>query len=281
VPTGLAEFSGHWANDLAKRFLGNSAEEDLYLGVPLLIIVAWFLLRERRQAETRFLGACFAIVVIASLGPGLYLDGHKEAPAPWALVHHLPLFNNVIAPRLAIYTALVAAVIVSLWAASSRASATLRAVLVAAAVVSQLPDAFVQTPWRLKPDIPRFFAAGGAYTTCLRPGDNLLVLPFLTDSLLWQPANDYRYALAVPDLTSQLPSRLRHNSVVGHLLANSAPPGGGAALLRFARANEVSAIAVEAARADPWRRLLSPLIRPTRREGILLYRLTPPPAGCR
>ena len=40
------------------------------------------------------------------------------------LIERSALFDNVIAPRLAVYTAMLAAVIVSLWAASSRAWAS-------------------------------------------------------------------------------------------------------------------------------------------------------------
>ena len=104
--------------------------------------------------------------------------------------------------------------IVSLWVASSRAPQAVKGLLVTAAVLTQVPSVFTQSPWQLKPDVPRFFATGGAYARSLRVRDNLLVLPYLTDSLLWQPANHYRYRLAVPDLTSQVPPRFRHNEIV-------------------------------------------------------------------
>ena len=71
-----------------------------------------------------------------------------------------------------------------------------------------------------------------------------------------------------------------HDKVAEAIIAARAPSGGGAALLRFARASGVDAILLDPARPEPWRLLLSKELRPVEIEGVLLYRLRPAPENC-
>ena len=282
VPTGILELSGSRANAIAAKFLGNTAEQDLYLGVPTLVIAAWFLASRRHTQGARFLGSALAIAVVASLGSGLYLEGRRLSAAPWALVHRLPAFDNVISARLAVYTTLLATVIVALWAASSPAATWVRATLVGAAVLALVPGVVSRTPWKLRPHVPGFFATGGASTRCLRTADDVLVLPYLSDALLWQTNRGYRFRLAAPYVASSAPPRFANDPVIQAVIHTTAVPGGGAALLRRARKLGVDAIVVEASRPGPWPTVLDRVARPKVVQGVLLYRLSgTTPAGCR
>ncbi len=272
VPTGLVALSGHWANSIAVHFRGNTSEEDLYLGVPTLLIACWYLVRDRRAAAPRLLVSALALAVVASLGAGLYVKGHRVSPAPWAIVHHLPFFDNVISARMAVYSTLAASVIVALWGASAREPRLLRGALVTLAVLTQVPNFVQRTPWKIEPDVPAFFAAHGPYERCLSPHENVLVLPYFSLALLWQANDGFRYDLAAPYLMSQAPSRLRGNTAVADVTQGIVPPGGTAALLEVARVTGSTTIAVEPGQ-EPWERLVSRALRPVRVGGMLLYRM--------
>ena len=282
VPGGLEALRGTWASRVAAHFLGNDSENVLYLGVPTLAIVCWYLIRERARASSRFLAAALALATVASLGSAVIVEGRRVGPGPWALVGHFPLFDNVITPRLAVYSALVASVTVALWGASTRTAWTVRTVALALAVMSLIPRAFGHSPWEVTAFTPRFFAGGGAASRCLRPGDNVLVLPNVSDALLWQAANGFRFRLAVDDFQPLAPAGIRERTVAVDIQRNVAPAGRGAALLRFARANAVSEIVVVEALPGPWAAALRQVARPIRVEGVLLYPVTPvrPGAGC-
>ena len=276
VPTDLIALGGTSAHGIARRFLGYDTENVLYLGLPILLIVIWYLVGERRRPASRFLAVALVAAFVASLGSSLYVAGRRLAPAPWRLVSHLPLFDNVITPRLGVYSALIASVIVALWGASPRAARPLRAVLLAVAVMSLIPRAFGKSPWEVTANVPPFFAATGSYKTCLHASDNLLVLPNVSDALLWQARDSFRFRLAVDDLQPLAPSGIQERAIVVDIQKNVVPRGGGAALLRFARANSVDEIAVVEADPGPWATTLAPVARPRAVQGILLYTVAQP-----
>ncbi len=281
VPTGLIELSGSWANTTATHFLGNTAEEDLYLGLPTLLIAVLFLRETWKRPGARILGAGLVIAVVASFGSGIYVRGNRIAAGPWALVQHLPFFDNVISARLAAYSALVAALIVACWGASGRISPFIRGLLVALAVVSQVPNSFTRTPWKARLDLPAFFATNGAYHRCLSPDDNVLVLSYFSYALIWQANDGFRYRLAAPYLASQAPPRLRNNKVVAAITGGFVPQGGGRAIVRTARAIGATVIVIENGE-EPWPTLVSHVLQARSVGGVLFYRLSgrDPAAGC-
>jgi hypothetical protein len=95
--------------DLAKRFTGNFAEDNGYLGLPFL--VTWILLwrRTRRDPFLRVALPFAATMLVLSLGSTLHFGGLvTPIPLPWALFDHLPLIHNALPARLALYTDLAA-----------------------------------------------------------------------------------------------------------------------------------------------------------------------------
>ena len=78
-----------------------------------------------------------------------------------------------------------------------RISPLVRGLLLGAAIVTLVP-ALTHEPWKLRIDEPRFFASDGAQKTCIRRGDNVLVLPYFNAALHWQQADGFRYRLAAP-----------------------------------------------------------------------------------
>ena len=114
------------------------------------------------------------------------------------------------------------------------------------------------------------------YLNVLREGENVLMLPHPAwgDSTLWQAEADFRFRTADGALNPVPPGELGADSVVRALGANELPPGGGAAVVDFARRRGASTILLDATRPRPWREALSAAGRePDLVGGVYLYRL--------
>jgi hypothetical protein len=81
-------------------FYNNSTEAGGYIGIPLLLFAGFFAWRSRRSPRMQLSLALFFVAAILSLGPKLMLDGSlREIPLPYALLHELPLVNNILPSR--------------------------------------------------------------------------------------------------------------------------------------------------------------------------------------
>ena len=107
VPTHEIAILGRW--HLSSHFPSTDAERGAYLGLPTLAIVAWFGVRFRHLASTRFLLVGLLLSAFATLGTSLWVNGRHVAWLPWREVARLPVFNNVLPVRFSVFTALLAA----------------------------------------------------------------------------------------------------------------------------------------------------------------------------
>lgn len=281
VPTPLTAVNSGWARTTAAAFAGNTAENGAYLGLPLLAVLAWFAWESQARAAARLLVVLVAAGVVVELGPDLRFRGATYAPLPWRAVVDLPAFDNVLPARLAVYTALAAALAVALWA-SGRAPPWARTLLPAAAIALTVP-AFWHDFWHATPRRPAFFA-DRADRSCVRPGETVLSLPFPSwnEGMLWQAEAGFRYRLAQASLTPVVPAGVPDRATVLSLQANEAPAGGGAAVLNVARAQGADVILVDRELAEPWRTLLARAgLRPTAIVGgVEVYRLRGAAPAC-
>jgi hypothetical protein len=192
VPTRLIGILGRW--HLSSHFPANDAERGAYLGLPTLAIVAWFGVRFRHLASTRFLLAAALLSAFATLGTSLWMNGRKVAWLPWREVARLPVFDNVLPVRFSVFTALLAAVIVALWTARSRGPITIA--LPAIAMLALMP-AFWRADYRANPERPQFFTQH-LYKICFPRNESALVFPFgfWGNSMLWQAESGFWFRMA-------------------------------------------------------------------------------------
>jgi hypothetical protein len=103
-----------WAT-LGNRFApGNLAENDGYLGIPLLIILVAAAIRYRRRGVVAFAALMMLMAEILSLGPRLTVNTHTTpVPLLMADFDRLPIFSNFVDSRFALYAALFAAVVLA------------------------------------------------------------------------------------------------------------------------------------------------------------------------
>jgi hypothetical protein len=189
IPSGLNIFGAPFA-PVAKHFASVPQEQDAYLGLPLILVLALFARAEGRQGRGRFLVACLLVCVILSFGPRLWVYGHFTAVVlPWALLMHLPLLGSALTGRFALFTSLAAALIVAIWLARpARHGWHLVLALLACAVLLPMPH-----PWRVVP-FTSFFAPGRVEAV-LGQNPRLLLLPYSRHgaSSLWQSQNEFGF----------------------------------------------------------------------------------------
>jgi hypothetical protein len=193
LPTQFVWAGGQSFLSTSARFSGDTTEAGAYLGIPTLVIVLWYAFSARRSAVARFLIAALAIGVLLTLGTGLVVKGHTDAWLPWRLVSHLPVLDNVLPARFALYVSLVASTIVALWAARRRNWAGW--LLSALAVAALVPD-LSRTYYVDRPERWAFFT-DGIYKQCFPKNENVLILPygFRGDSTLWQAETGFWFRM--------------------------------------------------------------------------------------
>ena len=190
TPNRLSAIAPEAAIRLGDRFTGT---KETYLGVPILVVALAVLVARRQRLVVRAGFAMLAVCLLLSLGARLRIGGRPTGvPLPWTAVEGLPLVQNMVPSRLAVFTALfagllLAAAVDGLWRLGGWAWRAL-AVLTAAAVLAALVP---PEPFRAPPVLatPAFFADGGVRGL---PRDGVaLVVPFpragrRNEAMVWQ-----------------------------------------------------------------------------------------------
>src|SRR5262249_7364036 len=138
-----------------------------------------------------------ALATLLSLGTALTVKGDRVAWLPWSIWAHWGVLEELNPSRVAVYATLAAAVMASIWLATTRGVVFDRPyVLPALAVAALLPPfwkaALVEHPARVA------FFSNGAYKRCIPRDETLLVFPFARwgDSTLWQAEAGFRFRIA-------------------------------------------------------------------------------------
>ena len=115
VPTSNMRLTPSALTAVGNKFvLGNVVENDTYLGIPLLAVVAVLGLRYRRCAIVRWAAAMALMSWVFSLGPRLVVNTHSSSiRLPFDLLYHLPFVSSLIDSRISLYTDLFVAVLLA------------------------------------------------------------------------------------------------------------------------------------------------------------------------
>jgi len=239
VPTHVLALTTSGLTAISRHFPANDAEQGAYLGVPTLLIVGLFAARARTSSTARFLVAAAVLSAFASLGTALHVEGERKLWLPWSAVARLPVFDNVLPARFAVYTALAAAVMVALWTASRRGWT--RVVLPLAAVAVLVPAVW-RPDFRMLPQRWPFFT-DGIYKICIPRGENVVVFPyaFRGDSMLWQAESGFWFRMAEGYLTPKPPPPFIDDKLV-QKLTFTYELAGPAQILGFSRRKHVGRV---------------------------------------
>jgi hypothetical protein len=101
---------------LADTFSGNTSENGLYLGIPLVLVLIAGAVALRRRPVMKVACAVTAVAFVLALGSRLTVGRYvwKAVPLPGAVLARLPLLDNTIAVRYSLYVTLGAALILGL-----------------------------------------------------------------------------------------------------------------------------------------------------------------------
>ncbi len=201
VPTHLIAAGGSVFASVSAHFDSNDQERDLYVGIPTLLIVGLYFWPRRRQPGARFLLASFLVPLVLALGASLRVEGRTIVAMPWALSKSVPLLDNLIPTRFAVYSLLAASVAVAIWIASAQGRLAARPVVLPALALASIVPATWHGPFVRIPPRPAFFAQK-LYKSCIPRGETLTVFPYgrFGDSMLWQAESGFWFNLAEGDL---------------------------------------------------------------------------------
>ena len=286
-PPGATHFAAALANfalppDLTglTHLLGLSyphSSAQTYVGLPLIVLVAVFAWQRRHSRVAWLLLAFLAAAVIASLGDELAIHGRGLAepfegtgiPLPWALFSGLPVLSHATPGRFAMFVALAAALIASLWLTRG---GWLRWALAGLVIATILPD-FGNKAWNTPISDPAFIASG-SYRDRLDNQDRVLTIPAWGPNERWQANADFDFRLAGGYLGNPFPPSYTRFPIWSTLVSGRLEPGYARELRRFVDAKGVTAIVVDKRYPGPWRRLFGTLGRqPVDTGGVLFYRL--------
>jgi hypothetical protein len=253
------------------------AEEDAYIGLPLIVLAAAYAWWHWREPTGKLLVDSFIITCVLSIGPLLHFRGAVLGEAPGKILGMMPALDKALPARFMMYPLLLLAIIVSQWFAANQFGSATKLALAATIVVSILPN-LSGNYWTSQDDSPAFFTTA-LHRQYLAPGENVLILPFGIggSSMLWQ-AETAMYFRMAGGYTGQLPAEFRDWPIVDTFFNAAYMPDAGAQLSAFMAHHAVNTVIV--ANNDPnaqaWHALASACCATEQSVGgVTLYRAKP------
>jgi hypothetical protein len=181
---------------ITNNFTLNVVEDGAYLGIPLIVMLAWAGWSERRSKTCRLVLAFAGVVAILSLGPVLHIASHESIPMPETILARVPLIKQATPERFTAYMALAVAVVAAIWLANARGRGRWpRWGIVVLGAVMLAPN-LASPPYHPELALPTFFTSGD-YRQALHPDEVAFAIPTTQgEELLWQSSSDYYFRLA-------------------------------------------------------------------------------------
>jgi hypothetical protein len=227
VPTSNQLLAPHFLSWIGDYFVGgNLSESGSYLGIPLLILLFVILRRLKNDATVKVMAYAALTAWVLSLGGHLVIGTwNSPVPLPGDLLAHMPLFDDTIPARYALYVMLPVVFIVAvgldrIWLSSfqnlmssrkrhantgaatprarfralmhsRRARLFLLAGVIAVTVLPDAPFASATVPWRA--------ALPATIESVVAPGSVVLTVPFAAPSdaeaMAWAAVDDMRFRI--------------------------------------------------------------------------------------
>ena len=246
---------------LSRHFNGGVQEQDIYLGLPLLLLIWHFAREQFSQPSGRLLIVCFFVFLLCSFGPRLWIGGHFSAIAlPWNLAVHLPLLGSALPTRFALFVSLTAAIIAALWIARSQQKwARLGVGLICCITLLPRPH-----PWGPLPH--SVFFSPGRVQALLGPNPRVLILPFAIKgpSSYWQMENHFGFT-QVGGYLGFPPEPMQKYPAVFEMFANNLRPNFVADFVQFCQVTHPQFIIIGPGANQAMIKAISGLNWPTRK----------------
>ncbi len=253
LPRPQRTFGIHWLAHAASLQIRTS--EAGYVGIPLLVLAVLLAVTGWHSRLIRFLTCALAFIIVAALGPVLYVAGSAVARLPWASLWHLPIVRNAYPSRLMVFAYLVLAVATAFWLAGPAKQVPWArwalGVLVLASVALDTPTLSVGS----HTNVPAFISSG-AYRRSLSPGEIVVVVSEVGNAgMLWQAQSGFYLRLAGGFINQAITRHSDLPPAVQQLV--SATPAHIAAFEKFVRADHIGAILLDARHEPSWVKIFS------------------------
>lgn len=192
-----------------------------YIGVPLIIILVLYAIKEWKSKRGKFLVIMLSIALLFSFGPYLHITAaNTKIPMPWLVFSKLPFIGKALPLRLMLYAYLFIAVISGFFVASLNKNKGLNYLLLIIAIFSIIPTQFY---FDGNTHMPSFFL-NGHYKRYIKKDSNVLILPFSNFgySLAYQAYSRFYFRLAGGYPVS-VPASYTKNPAMNILLNTPAP----------------------------------------------------------
>jgi hypothetical protein len=251
---------------------GNFAEATAYINLAFLILISSVAITYWSKPEHKMLMLLLLVIIIASLGPRLHLTLITGIPLPWSLVANLPLLDQTLPGRFMMFAFLAVSLIVTIYLSEPN-HLGIRWVLAIVGIILMIPD--LGHEGRVsKMSTPPFFS-DGSYARYLQRGENVLILPYGGQGMLWQAQTDMYFSLAVGYTVR--PMDLPAWPILATIYSGTPCPDFKDQLVAFLAANQVRDIIVAPDARIPWANLLKPLSIASIEVGsVLLYHVPEP-----
>ena len=198
-PTPTFRLGGNRFISLTNQFVTpDFAEQDNYLGVPLIGILLAYMFGSWRLRGTKVIAVGTLAAFILSLGVTLTIAGQQTFHLPYDWLLKLPLFNETTPTRYGLFVSLGAALAAALWIswARGRTNVIWRWLVGLAAVAFLLP-AHQRSGWVRAPGQPTFFTTS-TYKKYVKRNEIVMTIPYSQggDEMLWQADTGMYFRLA-------------------------------------------------------------------------------------
>jgi hypothetical protein len=293
VPTKNTWIGGGAFDSLSNKFnsasggLGtNLSESGAYVGLPLLALAGWYLVRTWSRPASRLALAALLLIFVASLGAFLHVaepsslpehDYHRMIPLPWAALAYLPVFDHLLTVRFAMFFSLILGVVIAQALARPGRGTGLRWAVAGVGVLALLPS--FNGPYWNGPASSTPFFEDGTYKRYLQRGEIVLTFPVLSgDGMAWQADTDFYFTQANGYLSGEVPPEAWNDPVLRNMLT---PTGDGpippeqlpAAIRDYLERHHVGAVILDPTRAAAWEPILDEVhLRKDAVGGVVIYR---------
>ena len=221
-----------------------------YVGIPMLVLVVLLAVTTWRSRLVRFLTCMLVVILVTSLGPVLYVNGHRTGSLPWAGVFYLPLVRNAYPLRMMVFAFLVLAVATAVWLAGpAKRVRWARWPLTVLAIVIIGLDAFPMHV-RLHNEVPTFVSSG-EYRYHLYRGEIVLVISDVGNAgMLWQADSGFYMKISGGYINEGITHRFDIPHEAEELSVIT--PGRVVQFERFVRTNHIGAVLLDTKNAPVW-----------------------------
>lgn len=245
IPTEVTRVGGGLFRKIARQFVGNAAEQNAYLGLPLLLILLLQFRETLHRPYLKPLLLTWSVILVASLGPRLQIGGvATKFTLPWRWALHLPLIHQALPCRFSMYVALAAALAAAFWLSTYRGrwDRARRFTLGLVACLFLLPNTGRVRHWTPLSFHP-FFEPQNVDASLGRNA-NVILLPFgfTGPGMVWQLQSGMRFTQSGGYVSFTPQSELGWWQVILNLYFGSPGPDFENDISAFCMAHQVSAV---------------------------------------